>query len=128
MSDERDDLRVHVRDEHPPAGAAVVIRGGPDTLSVLRSHARRINRLFVLDGTEVFGISVFVASSDIGVASERQILRGKLGTYDLSTAPPSANSPLRASDCSPRSMHRTTRCFSPVSILSTTWRSRSAHS
>jgi hypothetical protein len=82
MSGERDDLRVHVRDEHPPADAAVVIRGGPDTLSLLRSHARRINRLFVLDGTEVFGISVFVASSDIGLASERQILRGKLGTYE----------------------------------------------
>lgn len=82
MNDERDDLRAHVRAEHPPADAFVVIRGGPDTPSLLRSHARRVNRLFVLDGAEVFGISVFVASSDIGVASERQILRGKLGTYE----------------------------------------------
>lgn len=59
MSDGRDELRAHVRDEHPPVDAAVVIRGGPDTPSLLRSHARRVNRLFVLDGAEVFGISVF---------------------------------------------------------------------
>jgi hypothetical protein len=82
LSEERDDLRAFVRDELPPGDAAVVIRGGPDTPSLLRSHARRVNRLFVLDGADVYGISVFVASSDIGVASERQILRGKLSTYE----------------------------------------------
>jgi hypothetical protein len=82
MSDGRDDLRSHVRDELPSDDAAVVIRGGPDTPSLLRSHARRVNRLFVLDGADVFGISVFVASASSGIASERQILQRKLGTYE----------------------------------------------
>jgi hypothetical protein len=82
MSVGRDELRAHVRDEHPLMDAAVVLRGGPDTPSLLRSHARRVNRLFLLDSAEVFGISVFVASSDIGPAFERRILSGKLGTYE----------------------------------------------
>jgi hypothetical protein len=82
MTVERDELRTHVRHEQPPEEAAVVLRGGPDTPSLLRSHARRVNRLFVLDGAEVFGISVFVAVCDQRHTSEPQILGGKLGTYE----------------------------------------------
>lgn len=81
MTDEREELRQRVRDEHPPPDASVVIRGGPDTSSLLRSHARRLNRLYVLDGGEVFGVSVFVAYGDIGATSERTILTGKLRSY-----------------------------------------------
>ena len=81
-SEGKDELRVRVRaDEMPPSDAAVVIRGGPDSLSLLRTHARRLHRAFVLDGEPVFGVSVFVALDDVGPASERGVLSGKLRTY-----------------------------------------------
>lgn len=79
---QRDELRQRVRDdEQPPAAARVVIRGGPDTLSLLRAHARRLWRSYQLDGQPVYGISVFVALDDIGPASERGILTVKLQSY-----------------------------------------------
>lgn len=82
MADEREELRDRIRvDEVPPDDAAVVIRGGPDTLSLLRTHARRLHRAFVLDGESVFGVSVFVALDDVGAASERGVLAGKLRSY-----------------------------------------------
>ena len=81
MIDDREELRRRVRDERPPLDASVVLRGGPDTALLLRSHARRLNRLYVLDGGPVFGVSVFVAYGDIGGASERTILSGKLHSY-----------------------------------------------
>lgn len=81
MADEREDLRARVRSDRPPPDAAVVIRGGPDTPSLLRTHARRLNRLYVLDGEDVFGVSVFVAQSEIGPTSERSILGSKLRSY-----------------------------------------------
>lgn len=81
-SDGREELRDRVRsDEVPPIEAAVVIRGGPDTLSLLRTHARRLHRAFLLDGAPVFGVSVFVALDDVGAASERGVLSGKLRSY-----------------------------------------------
>lgn len=80
-ADGREELRSRVRVEEPSPDAAVVIRGGPDTLSLLQSHARRLNRLYVLDGADVFGISVFVARDEIGPASERSILLSKLRNY-----------------------------------------------
>jgi hypothetical protein len=80
-ADGREELRARVRIEEPSPDGTVVIRGGPDTLSLLQSHARRLNRLYVLDGAEVFGISVFVARDEIGPASERSILSSKLRNY-----------------------------------------------
>jgi hypothetical protein len=80
-TDDREELRLRVRTEHPAPDASVVLRGGPDTPSLLRSHARRLNRLFVLDGAPVFGVSVFVADGDIGPRSERTILSRKLHSY-----------------------------------------------
>jgi hypothetical protein len=80
-SDGREELRARVRVEEPSPDAAVVIRGGPDTLSLLQSHARRLNRLYVLDGAEVFGISVFVARDEIGPTSESTILSSKVRNY-----------------------------------------------
>lgn len=81
MTDDRGDLRRRVREEMPPRDASVVLRGGPDTVSLLRSHARRLNRLYTLDGAAVFGVSVFVAYGDIGPTSERTILSKKLHSY-----------------------------------------------
>lgn len=81
MDDDREELRRRVREEMPPRNAAVVLRGGPDTVSLLRSHARRLNRLYTLDGAPVFGVSAFVASGDIGPTSERTILSKKLHSY-----------------------------------------------
>ena len=86
MIDDREELRLRVRDERPPLDASVVVRGGPDTASLLRSHARRLNRLYVLDGDSV-RISVFVAYGDIGATSERTILRANSTAIRPSTAP-----------------------------------------
>lgn len=81
-TDGREELRRPVRvDEALPADVAVVIRGGPDTRSLLSTHARRLHRAFVLDGGPVFGVSVFVALDDLGPASERGILSSKLRKY-----------------------------------------------
>ncbi len=40
-----------------------------------------MNRLYVLDSAEVFGVSVFVVRDEIGPASERSILSSKLRNY-----------------------------------------------
>jgi hypothetical protein len=80
--DPREELRRRVRDEDPPPDESrVVLRGGPDTGSLILSHARRVNRAFVLDGAEVWAISVFVAVDDVGPGSARGILQTKLRSY-----------------------------------------------
>ncbi len=48
---------------------------------LLRSHALRLNRLYLLDGEPMFGVSVFVALDVVGPSSERGILAGKLRHY-----------------------------------------------
>ena len=54
--DGREELRARVRSAAPlDPDWAVVIRGGPDTPALLRSHARRLHRLYVLDGEPTFG-------------------------------------------------------------------------
>ena len=78
MSDVREECG-HGSGRRRQQDAAVVIRGGPDTPSLLRTHARRLNRLYVLDGEDVFGVSVFVAQDEIGPASERSILGRSCG-------------------------------------------------
>jgi hypothetical protein len=80
----REELRRRVRVEKiMPDGAADVIRGGPDTRSLLRGHARRLHHVYVLDGEPVFGVSVFVVLDDLGPTSERGILSEKLKTYPM---------------------------------------------
>ena len=77
MSDERRDLRAFVRSEEPPPDdARVVLRGGRDTEALLGTHARRLNRAFVLDGLD-----------DVGPASQRGLLKGKLVSYPLVYTP-----------------------------------------
>lgn len=81
-SDPREELRARVRPDEPvPGDALVALRGGPDTRSLISSHARRMNRLFVLDGGPVWGISVFVALDPTGPASAEGILRRRLLSY-----------------------------------------------
>ena len=83
-SDPREELRARVRPDEPvPGDALVALRGGPDTRSLISSHARRMNRLFVLDGSPVWGISVFVALDPTGPASAESILRRRLLSYEL---------------------------------------------
>lgn len=79
---EREELRLRARSEEPPPStASVVIRGGPDRPSLLQTHAKRLQRLYELDGEPVLGISVFVVLDDVGPASERGILANKLRSY-----------------------------------------------
>lgn len=81
-ADPRDELRDRVRYEAPPPNETqVVLRGGPDTGLLIRSHARRVNRLYVLDGAELWAISVYVALDDVGTGSAKAILRTKLRSY-----------------------------------------------
>ncbi len=65
----------------PPQENRLVLRGGPDTLSLLRTHARRLNRLYVLDGMDVFGISVLAALDDVGPMSYAELLSSRLKGY-----------------------------------------------
>ena len=81
--DGREDLRARTRSGEPvPDDALVALRGGPDTRSLISSHARRVNRLYVLDGEQVWGISVFVALDPTGPASAEGILRRRLLSYE----------------------------------------------
>jgi hypothetical protein len=78
----RHELRDRVRTgEAPPPDAAVVIRGGPDTPSLLRTHAKRLHRRFLLDRAPTYGISVFVVLDDLGPASEAGVLSDQLRSY-----------------------------------------------
>ena len=85
MADNRglDELRPQLRAGPAPGEALVVLRGGPDTVSLLRTHARRTGRLYCLDGTPLLGVSVFAALDDQGTASRDGLLAGRLVTYPL---------------------------------------------
>jgi len=56
---ERIEERTRLRGEPPPASAALLVRGGPDSAEKLRRHAERTARAWALDGKPLFGISVF---------------------------------------------------------------------
>jgi hypothetical protein len=83
----REELRPRLRAEPAPTPDTLLLRGGPDTVSLLRSHARRTRRLYCLDGVPLFGISVFGALDDEGPASRHGLLSGRLVTYPLIHAP-----------------------------------------
>lgn len=78
-----EELRPQLRAEPAPGEALVVLRGGPDTVSLLRTHARRTQRLYCLDGVPLLGISVFAALDNDGSASRDGLLAGRLITYPL---------------------------------------------
>jgi hypothetical protein len=77
----RDDQQPKLRDEPKLSGAVEVIRGGPDSVEKLRRHVRRTHRAWCLSGVPLYGISVFCVLDDIGPASVRGILGGRLVTY-----------------------------------------------
>jgi hypothetical protein len=54
------ELRPLLRAEEPPAGTALVARGGPGTIERLRADAQRTARRFCVDGQPLLGLSVFV--------------------------------------------------------------------
>jgi hypothetical protein len=58
-SGDRIEQRPLLRDEHPPAEATIVVRGGNDTRAKLRRHVERTARAWSLDGRPLLGISVF---------------------------------------------------------------------
>lgn len=77
----QEDLRPHLRQETIHEETTVLVRGGPDSLTSLTRHVRRTARAFALDGTPVWGISVFAALDDFGPASMNGILAERLATY-----------------------------------------------
>lgn len=79
----REELRSKLRGEAAPAEAVVVLRGGRDTVSLLRTHACRTQRLYCLDGAPMLGVSVFGALDGDGPASADGLLAGRLVTYTL---------------------------------------------
>ena len=76
-----EELRPHVRDERPSTSDVVIIRGGPDTLGKLAEHARRTHRAYSLDGSPLWGVSVFCALDTRGPASLEGLLSGRLSSY-----------------------------------------------
>jgi len=74
------DLRDHVRSEHASL-KTVLVRGGPDSVAKLRTHAERVRRAFVLDGAPVLGISVSVRWMTLGRASTEWASGGAASTY-----------------------------------------------
>ena len=55
---------------------------------MLRSHARRLHPLYVLDNAEVWGMSAFVAFDAVGPASYSSLLHDRLRSYPTIYAPP----------------------------------------
>lgn len=79
---EREELRPHLRNEPLPAATTILVRGGPDTVSLIRAHSRRTSRLYSLDGAPLWGVSVFAALDAIGPASRDGLLASRLVTYE----------------------------------------------
>ena len=63
--------RPPLRTEEPPAGAILLVRGGPDTIETLREDAQATAQLWSLDRQPLLGISV-VAAVDLSL---RELLR-----------------------------------------------------
>jgi hypothetical protein len=77
----REEIRPHIRDERPSTSDVVIVRGGPDTLAKLATHARRTHRAYCLDGSPLWGVSVFCALDATGPASLIGLLSGRVSTY-----------------------------------------------
>jgi hypothetical protein len=62
MSDESgaalEPIEAHQRDEEPPSGAMLVIRGGPLSVEKLVEHAIRQAREFSYGGAPMYSVSV----------------------------------------------------------------------
>ena len=78
-----EELRSRLLAGGAPPHSLLVLRGGPDTVSLLRTDVRRTQRLYRLDGAPLLGVSVFAALDDEGSASRDGLLSGRLVTYSL---------------------------------------------
>lgn len=61
----------------------VVIRGGPSTVAKLRTHSRRTQTYYELDGQPLFGVSVFCALDERGAASLDGLLASRMVSYPI---------------------------------------------
>ena len=64
-----------------PSIASILVRGGPDTVSLIRSHARG-QIASNLDGSPLWGVSAFGALDAVGPASFDGLLASRLLTYE----------------------------------------------
>lgn len=74
-----EELRPYVRHEPPADDDVLVVRGGDDSLDKLRRHAERIHRAYMLDGTPLYGLSVYCALDELA----RRRLDRQLSTYPV---------------------------------------------
>ncbi len=84
---QREELRPFVRREPPPDPGVIAVRGGPDSVGKLRSHASRTHRAFALDGRPIWGISVSCALESSGRASLEDLLQRRFSSYGLVHVP-----------------------------------------
>jgi hypothetical protein len=80
-------IETHVRDEDPPAGAVLVVRGGPLSVERLVEHARRQAREFSYQGAPMFSVSV---DATVGAWTLEKILRDRLWSRSTYAACPVA--------------------------------------
>jgi hypothetical protein len=113
---EWEELRPYLRDERPPDDAAVVVRGGPDTLAKLATHARRTHDAYILDGEPLWGISVYCALDDVGPASLDGLLRRFASYRAVHLCLKRTNSAAPGFRCCRRSAARTTQSGSTAMI------------
>ncbi len=78
----REELRPYLRAEPSPPPATLLLRGGRDDVALIAAHARRTHRLYCLDGSPLWGISLFAALDSSGPASRDGLLAGRLASYE----------------------------------------------
>jgi hypothetical protein len=86
VAGDRIEQRLRLRSELPLSQAAVLVRGGPDTLDKLARHAHRTARAWSLDGQPLLGISLF-AILDIPL---NDLLSARFATYRVIHLPTAA--------------------------------------
>ena len=80
-------IEVHLRGEEPPAGAVLVIRGGPLSVEKLVEHAVRQAREFSYAGHPMFSVSV---DATVDPWTLEAILRDRLWSRSTYAACPAA--------------------------------------
>lgn len=78
------EIAPRLRTEALPPREAVLVRGGRATVDKLREAARRTTRSYLLDGSPLFGISVFSALEPSDVD---RLLSDRLVTYSNTHQP-----------------------------------------
>ena len=80
-------IEAHLRDEEPPAGAVLVIRGGPLSVERLVEHAIRQAREFSYAGAAMYSVSV---DATVDAWTLEAILRERLWSRSTYAACPVA--------------------------------------